>query len=277
MCPKPSRTKLPSYLFKTRTPGPRSRGFCIYSQAVLGTWLRTVCGLLPGWSVLCHGCLGGKAAPKGALCPLQDPASQPWATRAGSTDSPGLVQPEGGLGAKLRTCQEFIQSLSDGYGASFQKPLIIQRNSLSVHLFLLSLPMHSSHIHHIQCARTNINALAPHTPRCTPCHLQCTYQMCKHTHHHTALGELSTQLHIPHTHATYAPHRHTDFRHHTHTHHTTYCMSTLHVHMFAYLHAHRNTGMQTQTHVCVHTAVSISHPDEETNGASGAVLNIPGG
>lgn len=65
-------------------------------------------GLLPGWSMLCHGCMGGKAALKGALCPLKDPAFQPWATRAGNTVSPGLVQPEGGLGAKLRTCQECL-------------------------------------------------------------------------------------------------------------------------------------------------------------------------
>lgn len=65
-------------------------------------------GQLPRWSVLCYGCTGGKAALKGAFCPVQDPAFQPWAPRAGNTVSPGLVQPEDGLGAKLRTCQECL-------------------------------------------------------------------------------------------------------------------------------------------------------------------------
>lgn len=63
--------------------------------------------------LLYHVCMGGgegvrDTVPKGALCPLWGPAFQPWATQAGNTASPGLVQPEGGQGAKLRTCQECL-------------------------------------------------------------------------------------------------------------------------------------------------------------------------
>lgn len=78
-----------------------------------------------------------------------------------------------------------------------------------------------------------------------------------------------------HTHMPHMHHRGTQISCTTHIHHTTHCTNTIPVHMFTYLHAHRNTDMQTQTHMCAHTAVSISHPEEETNGAPGAVLNIP--
>lgn len=67
---------------------------------------------LPRWSV--SSLMGGEGpgagqakgnSEGGSLSP-PGPILQPRATPAGSTASPGLVQPEGGREAKLRTCQE---------------------------------------------------------------------------------------------------------------------------------------------------------------------------
>lgn len=123
-----------------------------------------------------------------------------------------------------------------------------------------TLPSHTSHVacmHKHKCTCTAYTQMHTMPP---PMHIP---NVQAHTPSHRLW------MNSPHT---YTYHTHMPRIHHIHT---PYCMNSIHVHMFTYLHAHSNTDMQTETHVCVHTAVSISHPDEETNRASGAVLNIP--
>lgn len=68
-----------------------------------------------------------------------------------------------------------------------------------------------------------------------------------------ALDELTTHLHIPHTHATHAPQRHTDFIHHTHTPYNTLheYHTCAHVHILACTQEHRHAN--TDTYVCAHS------------------------
>lgn len=106
--------------------------------------------LLTGWSTLCMGGKGRKdlgqaklkAALEGALCSLRDLTHQPWATGW----EHGLTW-AGSAGRQACSRAQNLPGASDGRGASFQRPLIIQRNSLSVCLFLLPPPMHTAHIH----------------------------------------------------------------------------------------------------------------------------------
>lgn len=126
-----------------------------------------------------------------------------------------------------------------------------------------TLPSHTSHIacrhkHKCTCtAHAEMHTMPP------PMHMP---NMQAHTPSTQALDELTT-TYTYHTHMIHTPHRF--YIPHTiqHTTQTPY--------MCTYVHAHRNTDMQTQAHMPVHTAVSISHPDEETDRVSGAVLKYP--
>ena len=78
------------------------------------------------------------------LCSLRDLARQPWAT--------GWEHSLTWAGSARRQAGSRAQNLlgvSDGRGASFQRPLIIQRNSLSVCVFPLPPSMHTVHTHHM--------------------------------------------------------------------------------------------------------------------------------
>lgn len=132
-----------------------------------------------------------KAARKGALCPLWDrpagPGSPGWEhslTWAGSARRQAGCQAQNGPGA------------SDGHSASFQKPLIIQRNSLSVCLFPMPPPMHSTHT-----CTTCANTRTTHAGTPPPCS-QAT-RVSTHTRH-TGSAWVHTTHHTPalHTHAT---------------------------------------------------------------------------
>lgn len=192
---------------------------------------------------------GGSLSPAGSSLPaLGHPGWKHSLTWAGS--------------ARRRAgCQaQNLPGVSDGCGASFQRPLIIQRSSLSVHLFLLSLPIHSPpyitySVHaytqvHTHCTHPDAHHATPdaHTKRAST-----------HTITQT-LDELTTHLHIPHT-------RHicTTEAHRFHTPHTYTIQHTARIpYLCTCSHTCMHTG--TQTYMCAHTAVSISHPRRRQTG-----------
>lgn len=136
-----------------------------------------------------------KAALKGALCPLWDRPAGPgppgWEhslTWAGSARRQAGCQAQNGPGA------------SDGHGASFQRPLIIQRNSLSVCLFPVPPPMHSTHT-----CTTRANTRTTHAgiPPCS----QATHVR-THTRHTGSAWAHTHTAHSCHMHAHGNTHRH---------------------------------------------------------------------
>lgn len=190
--------------------------------------------------LLYHVCMGGRGGerdtvPKGALSSLGP--SIPALGHPGWEHSLTWAGP-----ARRRAgCQaQNLPGVSDGRSASFQKPLIIQRNSRQS---ICSPPMHTPprapHAR-IHTARTHEHTQTLHAPRRTPCppHVQ------PHVQEHT----LCTQ----------APYGHSSHTHtyHTHIHHT-YCAQTTCSHTCAYTHVHRNTHADPQTCMYAHTAVRV--------------------
>lgn len=131
---------------KCRPLGPRPEslwggpGFCIYSQVCVRevaedcVWAAARVVYARPWVYGRQSSSeGGSLSPAGPSLPaLGHPGWKHSLTWAGS--------------ARRRAgCQaQNLPGVSDGCSASFQRPLIIQRSSLSVHLFLLSLPIHSA-------------------------------------------------------------------------------------------------------------------------------------
>lgn len=89
------------------------------------------------------------------LCSLRDLAHQPWATGwEHSLTWAGSARRQAGSRAQN------LPGVSDGRSASFQRPLIIQRNSLSVCVFPLPPPMHTVHT---TCTDTPTRTHTTHT------------------------------------------------------------------------------------------------------------------
>lgn len=132
--------------------------------------------LLTRWPTLCLGGKGRKdlgraklkAALERALCSLRDPARQPWATGW----EHGLTWAGSACWRQAWSRARNLPGASNGRGASFQRPLIIHRNSLSVCLFPLPHP----------CRRTHENTRQAHGLRVHTCHTP-TPPMCALTSH----------------------------------------------------------------------------------------------
>lgn len=89
--------------------------------------------------LLCYVCMGGQGSPEGGSLSPPGP-SHPAFGHPGWEHSLTWAGP-----ARRRAgCQaQNLPGVSHGCGASFQRPLIIQRNSLSFRLFPLPPPMHT--------------------------------------------------------------------------------------------------------------------------------------
>lgn len=173
----------------------------------------------------------------GSLSP--PPRTQPTSPGhwAGNIAPPGLVQ------QRWAECQaQNLPAASDGHGASFQSPLIIQRNSPSVRLFPSPPPMHTAHTC-TTCTDTHTTHMNTPPHRHTP-HMQ------ENTIHAGSVCAHITHPHLP------------------HVHHKTYCTHATCMH----------TGTQTCKHTdtCVHarSCQSSSHPIRRQ---TGPLVNIPKG
>ena len=225
--------------------------------------------LLPRWSVpSVDGGKGrsglGQAKPKATLKGL----SVPSGAHPTALGHPGWEHSLTWAGPARRWagCQaQNLPGVSDGCGASFQRPLIIQRNSLSFPLFLLPPPKHNPHMHrHTDHAHrnTHVHTCLMHTTA------PCAYATCARTHtaHHSTH---SAWTHITHPYRTHKQHRAqiSDSTHIPRTTHGTFTPCRAHGHRHAC----------TQTYMCAHGGQSSSHPVTGDRQGPGAVTDIPKG
>lgn len=157
--------------------------------------------------------------------------------------------------------------VSDGCGASFQRPLIIRRNSLSVPLFPLPPPMHNRHM---QTCRPRPHAHTPtHTSRMQ---MHTTPPSASGTHAKSTRGTQAVHAHGLHAHSTQALHAYASHTQHTHTQHT--CTAAQTSDTTRVLTPYR---ARAHTYMCDRASQGCSHPVRGDKQGPGAVTNNPKG